>query len=54
MAFWGHWPTQEEGKGTSLTVSLPLYSMERRISVVMTRQLASGLMVTSPVIRPTS
>lgn len=39
---------------TSLTVSLPLYSMDRRISVVITRQLASGLIVTSPVIRPTS
>ena len=28
--------------------------MERRISVVMMRQDADGLMVTSPVMRPTS
>jgi len=28
--------------------------MERRISVVITMQLADGLMVTSPVMRPTS
>ena len=32
----------------------PLYSMDLRISVVMTRQEASGLIVTSPVIKPTS
>lgn len=32
----------------------PLYSMDLRISVVMTRQLALGLMTTSPVMRPTS
>jgi len=31
-----------------------LYSMERRISVVITRQRASGLMDTSPVMMPTS
>lgn len=30
------------------------YSMERRISVVMMRQAASGLMETSPVMSPTS
>jgi hypothetical protein len=28
--------------------------MERRISVVMMRQVAAGLMVMSPVMRPTS
>ena len=39
---------------TSLSNSLPRYNMLRRISVVMTRMVALGLMVTSPVIRPTS
>jgi hypothetical protein len=37
-----------------LLAPAPLYSMLRRISVVMTRQVACGLMVTSPVISPTS
>ena len=35
-------------------MSSNLYSMDRKISVVMTRQLAEGLMVMSPVISPTS
>lgn len=32
----------------------PRYNIFRRISVVITKQLAEGLSVTSPVIRPTS
>mmetsp|Transcript_6351 Transcript_6351/g.22704 ORF Transcript_6351/g.22704 Transcript_6351/m.22704 type:complete len:211 (-) Transcript_6351:4-636(-) len=39
---------------TSIATSLPRYSMLRKISVVITKQLAFSLMVTSPVIRPTS
>jgi hypothetical protein len=39
---------------TSRMISLPRYSMLRSTSVVMTRQLALGAMVTSPVIKPTS
>lgn len=35
-------------------ISLPRYSMFLRISVVMIRHEAEGLMVTSPVTRPTS
>ena len=38
---------------TSRMTSAPLYSMERRISVVMISAAASGRMLTSPVSRPT-
>lgn len=41
-------------RGGARGVSSNLYSMDRKISVVMTRQLAEGLMVMSPVISPTS
>jgi len=34
-------------------MSAPLYSMDLRISVVMMRHADSGLMLTSPVSRPT-
>lgn len=37
----------------SRMMSAPLYSMLRRISVVMIRQLLSGLIWTSPVSSPT-
>lgn len=37
----------------SRMMSAPLYSMLRKISVVMMRQGESGLMLTSPVKRPT-
>jgi Ni,Fe-hydrogenase III small subunit len=39
---------------TSRMISLPRYNIERRISVVITMQDADGLIVTSPVISPTS
>ena len=38
---------------TSRTISDPRYSMDLKISVVITRQDASGLIVTSPVMSPT-
>lgn len=38
----------------SHVVEDPRYSIDRRISVVMTRHEASGLIVVSPVIRPAS
>ena len=41
-------------QATSRMISLPRYSIDRRISVVITRHDALGLIVTSPVIRPTS
>lgn len=38
----------------SRMISAPLYNMDLNISVVIIRQDASGLMLTSPVRRPTS
>lgn len=44
----------ERTHSISRMISAPLYSIERKISVVMMRQDASGRKLTSPVSRPTS
>lgn len=49
-----HSPTKGGILCVHVHIQRTLYSMDLRISVVITRHEAFGLMVTSPVIKPTS
>ena len=55
---WLHWGPRRYTQGGCLAAvrrhGAYLYSMDRRTSVVIIKQLASGLICTSPVSRPTS